>query len=995
MKTRLLILFILAYVSAYAQPPTGSYTLINQRYNWLGGYFRGLGIPVGCDTSSAFLSGQWRGAGAVYYDSCDAKFYIWNQYWREVQGSGGGGSGGLSGGNLGFGFRLYDYPFEGIRTLFNSYGYNWDSTSNSYGLTGTIDTTLIATRAIVQKRIDSLAALGGGGSGIGAIYTQYGITKVNDSTVRADTTVGAGLIGWPRWLKLRDSLEQKIPIITAGTNITITGTFPTQQIDGVSDTNWVFLSTYGTPNDGLSDTAAIKAAVATGKNVYVTPGEWLWDGYRCTLNSNQIIRGYGPTSIIRFTQDIVDVFHIPQSTHHVQIDYIKFIGKGRGAAPGGEVFTLSNAIFIQGDSNRVQYCDFKAVKGSGIHAWVASGTMYANEVSYCRFDSCGVGIYALNNAEYSLFLANQAYYCRWGFYERCAGNNTWDAFTSNYNDLGFGLLGSSGCNGDHGSVSNARINHNTAALDVRQCNNEYVFQNVKFYNGTIAIGSLDTAKRVLFDNCVLSGNVFTVTKSLNCQFSGGTFGTTAVTIVGSDDDEYFTFCNVQNSPYSATTCGGSAGLTNPMTTAEDIIVGGVGGTPTRFAKGANGTFLGYSGGTLQALSLPGGGDVSKVGTPADNQVGVWTGDGTIEGTSGLTYNGTIFGVTGAGTFSSTITSSKLIGGTGTTDDLELQSTSGVGATGAEIRFKVGNNGATTAMTINNAGEVGIGTAPASTFKLFVVSAAAGAGTTHTLFRNSSSQNILQISDLGDTRIGNQSASTSVNNLYNKTFAGGATTPTAWMHLGASVTGTASLRIPNGTPPSSPNEGDVWQASNHLMFRSNDGVTYQLDQQGGFSNPLTTTGDIIYSSSGTTAARRAIGSTGDVLTVSGGVPAWVAPTITAQGTWTPTIAGLANVASSNGPTGIYSRQGNVVTFSIWVLITPTAGSTNTSFTATLPIASDLVNATDVIGNATGTQNVTYGAGFVTAAPSTDVINIQFSSVNTSAHSLYITGQYTIQ
>ena len=34
-----------------------------------------------------------------------------------------------------------------------------------------------------------------------------------------------------------------------------------------------------------------------------------------------------------------------------------------------------------------------------------------------------------------------------------------------------------------------------------------------------------------------------------------------------------------------------------------------------------------------------GGDVSKVGTPVDNQVGVWTGDGTIEGTTGLTYDG--------------------------------------------------------------------------------------------------------------------------------------------------------------------------------------------------------------------------------------------------------------------------------------------------------------------------------------------------------------------
>lgn len=32
--------------------------------------------------------------------------------------------------------------------------------------------------------------------------------------------------------------------------------------------------------------------------------------------------------------------------------------------------------------------------------------------------------------------------------------------------------------------------------------------------------------------------------------------------------------------------------------------------------------------------------VSKVGTPADNQVGVWTGDGTIEGDANLTYDAT-------------------------------------------------------------------------------------------------------------------------------------------------------------------------------------------------------------------------------------------------------------------------------------------------------------------------------------------------------------------
>jgi hypothetical protein len=45
---------------------------------------------------------------------------------------------------------------------------------------------------------------------------------------------------------------------------------------------------------------------------------------------------------------------------------------------------------------------------------------------------------------------------------------------------------------------------------------------------------------------------------------------------------------------------------------------------------------------------------------------------------------------------------------------------------------------------------------------------------------------------------------------------------------------------------------------------------------GMTNPMTTTGDIIYSSPGSTPVRLGIGSTDDVLTVAGGVPTWAAP-----------------------------------------------------------------------------------------------------------------------
>lgn len=64
-----------------------------------------------------------------------------------------------------------------------------------------------------------------------------------------------------------------------------------------------------------------------------------------------------------------------------------------------------------------------------------------------------------------------------------------------------------------------------------------------------------------------------------------------------------------------------------------------------------------------------------------------------------------------------------------------------------------------------------------------------------------------------------------------------------------------------------------------------------------TNPLTTTGDTIYSSSGTTAARLAIGTTGQVLTVSGGVPSWATPSGSLTLLSTTTLTGSSTTISS--------------------------------------------------------------------------------------------------
>ena len=79
------------------------------------------------------------------------------------------------------------------------------------------------------------------------------------------------------------------------------------------------------------------------------------------------------------------------------------------------------------------------------------------------------------------------------------------------------------------------------------------------------------------------------------------------------------------------------------------------GASTLNFVGANITVTDVSGvATITVTAGGGGGDVSKVGTPANNQLGVWTGDGTIEGVTGLTWDGALFTVTGNLTVTGTV-----------------------------------------------------------------------------------------------------------------------------------------------------------------------------------------------------------------------------------------------------------------------------------------------------------------------------------------------------
>jgi hypothetical protein len=96
---------------------------------------------------------------------------------------------------------------------------------------------------------------------------------------------------------------------------------------------------------------------------------------------------------------------------------------------------------------------------------------------------------------------------------------------------------------------------------------------------------------------------------------------------------------------------------------------------------------------------------------------------------------------------------------------------------------------------------------------------------------------------------------------------------------------------------------------------------------GMTNPMTTTGDTIYSSSGSTPARLGIGSTGQVLTVAGGVPTWATPagggkilqvvsaTTTTQKLITTTTPTDTNITASITPSATSSKVLVMITYNL--------------------------------------------------------------------------------
>lgn len=116
-----------------------------------------------------------------------------------------------------------------------------------------------------------------------------------------------------------------------------------------------------------------------------------------------------------------------------------------------------------------------------------------------------------------------------------------------------------------------------------------------------------------------------------------------------------------------------------------------------------------------------------------------------------------------------------------------------------------------------------------------------------------------------------------------------------------------------------------------------------------------------------------------------------------GTWTPTVAAVANVASVDAVrTCFYLRFGGQVFFVFNAEATPTAGSnTVTAISFTLPVASNFTGFNQATGTCVARRaNNSQVAGDLVANSTNDNIEIRFGSIDTNSHNVKAIGAYLI-
>ena len=179
-------------------------------------------------------------------------------------------------------------------------------------------------------------------------------------------------------------------------------------------------------------------------------------------------------------------------------------------------------------------------------------------------------------------------------------------------------------------------------------------------------------------------------------------------------------------------------------------------------------------------------------------------------------------------------------------------------------------------------------------------------------------------------------------------------------LGATASSPQMLFADKSAAPSSPTAGWLWRDGDALNYRTSTGTVNLADP--GFTNPMTTAGDIIVGGSSGTPTRLAKGTNGQVPKMVSGNIVWSTPMAVDTGSYIPTVDTTGSAISSwTSNRAFWKRIGDQVY--VWGTFNITTGSGSAglhSFSINIPIASTFTDNTSLSGSGVQTWLNSLGA-----------------------------------
>lgn len=472
---------------------------------------------------------------------------------------------------------------------------------------------------------------------------------------------------------------------------------------------------------------------------------------------------------------------------------------------------------------------------------------------------------------------------------------------------------------DIASGASFRVNGGTQSITYSQASTNTVLnllQLTRQTSGTPAVG--------------IGVGILLTTQS----FNGSVIESVATDLTGASEDFDLLFKNM---------AGGAAAAerlriksTGQLQLANYTASGSFTGTPVGYLQ------FDASGNIITAAVPSGGGNVSNTGTPADNQIAVWTTSTVIEGTANLTFDGTTFTVNGG-----------TIVGSATTQNVFNTNATTVNFAGAATTFTTGGTptGALTATIFGNATAaatktINIGTGSGSTSTTAINIGTGSTGTAVNVTIGTSTLGTTQING-GTTSIASttvtMSAATTVNvNGASPSFVSTSTGTLTFFNtnlLTVTQFGAATTFTMGGTPTGA--------ITANFFNNATSGATKTINI--GTSGGATSTVAINIGTGSTGTAVNVTIGTGTIGTtqINGATTSIASTTVTMSAATTINVNGASPsfVSTSTGTLTFFNT--NIVTVSAWGAAT-----------------------TVTIGATTGTLNLRNATIVLTQTPATD-------------------------